>query len=266
MKNPLVSIITPTYNSEKYLESTIQSIVNQSYKNIEYIIVDGGSTDKTLSVIDHYKQFISTVITEPKRGMYSAVNRGIQHASGEIIAYLNSDDLYYDETIDFIVKTFNENQEIDLIYGSERVIDGEGKRLYDFRFPNYNWSMFVSGNFSTIGQPCSFWRKKIHARIGYFDESMKMAADYDFFCKAGKEFSILNVSKILGAYRIHGNSLTAENHPVSQAEIKKIHARYIKSPIRIFLRPLVALFHQIIFRTMNINALVRKLYLSMFRQ
>ena len=93
-----------------------------------------------------------------------------------------------------------------------------------------------------------------------------MAADYDFFCKVGKEFSILNVSKILGAYRIHGNSLTAENHPVSQAEIKKIHARYIKSPIRIFFRPLVAFFHQIIFRTMNINALVRKLYLSMFRQ
>jgi glycosyltransferase involved in cell wall biosynthesis len=259
---PLVSIITPTLNSGQYLEDTILSIIKQTYKNIEYIIVDGCSSDDTYKIIEKYKKSISQVIIEKDTGMYAAVNRGIANSSGEIIAYLNSDDLYHENTIEIIVDIFLKRSDVDLIYGSEDVINNKGEYLYNFKFPKYIWPLFVSANFSTIGQPCSFWRKSVHKISGYFDEDLKMAADFDFFCKVGKELSVLKVNKTLGSYRLHEKSLTSNNHYLSLNDINKIHSRYVTGVFFRNLRPLFGIIQQFLFRTLNIKTLLIKYKLN----
>lgn len=256
--NPLVSIITPTLNSEKYLEDTIQSVINQSYKNIEYIIVDGDSSDATHRIIDKYKNSISHVLIEQDAGMYSAVNKGIKKSSGEIIAYLNSDDLYFEDTVEIIVEIFSSRVDIDLIYGSEDVINEKGEYLYTFHFPTYIWRLFVSANFSTIGQPCSFWKKSVHNHSGYFDEDLKMAADFDFYCKVGKDLSFFNIKKTIGSYRLHGNSLTSKKHSLSLSDINIIHSRYAKGIIFKSLRPILGFIQKSWFRVLNIKTLLIK--------
>ncbi|HRP58868.1 MAG TPA: glycosyltransferase family 2 protein, partial [Vicingus sp.] len=121
--NPKVSIITVCYNSEKTIEDTIKSVANQSYPNIEYIVIDGGSTDNTLAIIDKYKDKISTVISEKDHGIYDAINKGIKLATGDIIANLNSDDFYIDsDVITDVVATF-ENEKTDTLYADLYYVD-----------------------------------------------------------------------------------------------------------------------------------------------
>ncbi|MEM5831420.1 MAG: glycosyltransferase family 2 protein, partial [Candidatus Aenigmatarchaeota archaeon] len=112
-----ISIITPSFNSEKTIEETIKSVLSQTYNDIEYLIIDGGSRDRTLEIVDKYKDKISKIVSEPDKGIYDGMNKGIKLATGEIVGILNSDDLYFDESvIENVMKAFKENQ-IDCLWG-----------------------------------------------------------------------------------------------------------------------------------------------------
>lgn len=203
--SPLVSIITVVYNGEAFIEQTIKSVVAQTYSNIEYIVIDGGSTDKTLEIVERYKSSISKVVSEKDSGIYNAMNKGLKLATGQIIALLNADDYYYPETIELVVKQFEQNN-ADVVYGDLtklRVLNGQ-EYLKDLK-PDIR----LMEKTMPIFHPSTFIKKHVYDKIGGFNESYKLSADYDFIYKAYKaEFTFDYLPTSLAVFRIGGASNT----------------------------------------------------------
>jgi glycosyltransferase involved in cell wall biosynthesis len=218
-----VSIITPAYNSEKYIENTILSVINQSYKNLQFIIVDGGSTDNTLKIVDKYKEKINIIISEQDKGMYDAINKGIRLADGEIIAYLNSDDLYNENcTIEKVVAFFEENPEIDWIYSDFHAINEKSEILNLTRIPKVKLEEFIASDWSYIPQPTTFWRSSIINKNNAFNDKYVMAADYEFFLRLLKSYKEKKVEFVIAKFRKHSESLSSTKQSISKAEMEDI--------------------------------------------
>lgn len=173
-KSPLITIITVVLNSEKHLEETIQSVINQSYKNFEYIIIDGGSTDSSLNIIKKYSDKIDYWISENDKGLYDAFNKGMQLASGDYIGILNSDDCYEKNALSMLKNYINDFPDIDFIFGSVRkhwgILHGYNpKKIY------YSWGFYSS---HSIG---FFIKKNSAKKVGLYNLKYKYHADYDYF-------------------------------------------------------------------------------------
>jgi glycosyltransferase involved in cell wall biosynthesis len=177
MNNSLISIITVVYNGVATLEQTILSVINQTYKNIEYIIIDGGSTDGTIDIIKKYEKHLAYWVSEPDKGIYDAMNKGIDKATGELIGIVNSGDYYETNTIKCIVEKFIENRAIGVFHGLLRIYDKNGK----FECILGNHSSHLSKGM--IEHPTCFVNKAIYDKYGFFDTQYKSAADYDFLLK-----------------------------------------------------------------------------------
>lgn len=179
-----LSIITITYNSAATLEATIQSVINQDYPNIEYIIIDGKSTDSTLEIVTKYKSKIAKVISEKDHGLYDALNKGILNATGDVIGFLHSDDVYYDNTILSQVMTAFANQpEAQGLYGDlifvERLDLNKIKRVW--HSGTYVQDAFLNGWMPP--HPTFFVRKEIYQKHGNFNTKLKHAADYELMLR-----------------------------------------------------------------------------------
>ena len=178
-----ITIVTVTYNSEKYLSHCIDSIQSQTYKNIEHIIVDGNSTDNTVKIIKQYGEKISKWISEPDRGMYDAINKGIAMATGEVIGVLNSDDmLYSNDVIENIVKTFKE-QKVDSVYGDLQYVDQEvtSRVFRTWRGKSYDRNLFKRGWMP--GHPTFYIKKSLIDTYGGYENHYFTAADYEFMAR-----------------------------------------------------------------------------------
>lgn len=178
-----VSIITITYNSEATLKDTIESVVNQSYKNIEYIIVDGKSTDSTLAIIDSYKDKISKVVSEKDKGLYDALNKGIALATGDLIGIIHSDDFYTNNlVIEHIVKTIEENN-ADAAYADLYYVDKNdtNKIFRKWKSGNYKHGMFLNGWMPP--HPTFFAKRNCYENFGIFNLNLVSAADYELMLR-----------------------------------------------------------------------------------
>jgi glycosyltransferase len=178
-----VSIITVCHNSEATLESTIRSVLSQNYKDIEFIVVDGRSTDGTAAIIDKYRSRISKFVSEKDEGMYHAINKGISLASGEIVGILNSDDIYSDERIiSRIVKEF-EVKKTDCIYGDLQYVarDNPNKIIRHWKSKPYNEKLFLNGWMPP--HPTFFVRRECYSRYGLFNTSFSISADYELMLR-----------------------------------------------------------------------------------
>ena len=178
-----ISLITVTYNSEKYLSECIESVMKQSYKDIEHIIVDGKSTDGTLEIIKKYEGNITKWISETDRGMYDAINKGIAMATGDVIGILNSDDLLVSEdTIETIVKTFKE-QKVDSVFGDLEYVDKENTDIVfrAWKGKNYNRNLFKMGWMP--GHPTFYIKKSLIEKFGGYENHYFTAADYEFMVR-----------------------------------------------------------------------------------
>jgi len=223
---PKISIVTPSYNQAQFLERTILSVLNQNYPNLEYIIIDGGSTDGTLNIIKKYENKIAYWISEPDKGMYNALNKGLRIASGEILAYINSDDLYLPNTFFFVVGYFQKNIGTTLIYGDCIFINENGDHLYTYRYLPFKFYRYVALNWSSIPQPTTFWRNTVHKTEIYFDENFKMLGDFDFYIKVGQQFRIEYVKKEIAVFRLHKGSLTLKHRQLRLSELSKMRKKY----------------------------------------
>ena len=178
-----VTLITATYNSEKYLEDCILSVINQRYKNIEHIIIDGKSSDGTVAIIKKYEGNISKWISETDRGMYDAINKGMAMAGGDIIGILNSDDMLESEdVIETIVKTFEEKK-VDSIYGDLDYVDPEDlKKIYRiWKGKPYNRSLFRTGWMPA--HPTFYFKKEVFQLFGGYETHFYSAADYELMSR-----------------------------------------------------------------------------------
>ncbi len=181
--NPKISIITVVYNGEKYLEDTIKSVINQTYSNIEYIIIDGGSTDGTVDIIKKYEDKIAYWISEKDRGIYDAINKGIKVSSGDYIGVIGGDDTYYIDAIEAIANNINKSdKKIDLIYGNIAYVDENNTVLKKKKssLPNEKFFMIKGMSIPHIG---SFVRSDIYGQYGDYDLSFKYASDYEYYLK-----------------------------------------------------------------------------------
>ncbi|MES2590483.1 MAG: glycosyltransferase family 2 protein [Bacteroidota bacterium] len=182
-----ISIITVTYNSEVYLQEAINSVVSQDYTNIEYIIVDGQSTDNTLTIIKQQQQ-LSKFITEADSGIYDAMNKGVSLSTGEVIGLLNSDDIYTDEgVLSDVMKCFNEDPDLDVLYGNLVYVKKNDTNQIVRRWiskPYYN-NFFEDGNVPP--HPALFVRSRVYKEVGLFDLQYKLASDYEFMFRVLKK-------------------------------------------------------------------------------
>ncbi|NUU99640.1 hypothetical protein XO12_05855 [Marinitoga sp. 1154] len=182
-KNVLVSIITVSYNSEKTISKTIESVLNQTYKKIEYIIIDGSSTDSTVDIIRSYenkfgeKKIKYKWISEKDKGIYDAMNKGIKLAKGLIIGIINSDDYYFPNTIERVVEAF-ENTKADIVHGDVQVIYDSVEEI----FIRKSSEKFLYRKMS-INHPATFVKKEVYERYGFFDEHFEIAGDYELILR-----------------------------------------------------------------------------------
>ena len=224
-----LSIITVTYNSEKYIEQTILSVINQHYSNIEYILIDGGSKDNTIKIIDKYKKFISYFISEPDRNMYDAINKGMRLATGDYIAVLNSDDYYiHDNVLDVVSKCLLEKKAYDGVYFDMIKVNSQGEKLSSvYRFDvNYKQLLF-SRKLTFVGHESIFIKKELIDSLGgYADDTFSAAADYDYILRAFCKGIFCHYSMKILAFRIHDESITASGKIEMEVERVLKNNRY----------------------------------------
>ena len=204
---PKISIVTPSFNQGQYIEETILSVLNQNYPNLEYIIIDGGSTDNTLDIIKKYENKIKYWVSEPDTGQSNAINKGFKIASGDVLCWLNSDDIYVPDALNKVGKYYMEHPDTYFLFGG-CVAFNEKKDITTWwmDYPD-NILNYLSGT-PFPPQPSSFFSKKVVQKIGLLDETLHFTMDFDYLVKTTLFFPITKTKYLLSKFRHHSNSKT----------------------------------------------------------
>jgi glycosyltransferase involved in cell wall biosynthesis len=203
-EHPLVSIVTPSFNKGPYIEETLLSVRNQTYPRIEHIVIDGGSTDETLSILEKYSGDI-VCVSEPDKGQSDAINKGWKRARGDIIAYLNADDTYTSDAVRIVVKFLNEHPDVGLVYGDGILTDENGKFIQTYHAGEFSLRDLIYCR-DNILQPALFLRKAAYDRIGGIDENLHLAMDLDYWIRAGLHFRVAYIPTPLATAKIYGDA------------------------------------------------------------
>lgn len=202
---PKISVIIPSFNQGEYIQRTISSILSQNYPNLECLVMDGGSTDNTIDILNRYG---TNIIWESKtdNGQANAVNKGIQKSTGEVIAWINSDDTYEPETLMTIGQTFKDNSDISLVYGKANYIDKNDRYLRPYDVKNFtSQSELVEhlSKFCCMCQPAVFFRKSIVEQHGYLDETLYNCMDYEYWMRLAKHEKFLYIDQVFSNFRMY---------------------------------------------------------------
>ena len=224
--HPKFSVITVTYNAGKVLEDTIQSVVFQTYRNVEYIIVDGNSKDNTLEIVDKYRNRISQVISEPDKGLYDAMNKGIRLATGDYLCFLNAGDKFHaNDTLQRMVDSLKESELPDVLYGETAIVDENGNFLHMRRLSTpqqLNWKSFKQG--MLVCHQAFFAKRELALQEPYLLE-YRFSADFDWCIRIMKRSKQLhNTQLTLIDYLNEG--LTTQNHKASLKERFRIMVKH----------------------------------------
>ncbi len=207
MSQSLVSIITPSFNQASWLEATIQSVLSQTYANIEYIIIDGGSTDGSLEIIRKYEDRLAYWQSKPDGGQAQALNIGYKKSKGELVAYLNADDLLEPTAVESAMRTFDVNSEFAIYYGRCKTIDGHGNIVKEGEGTQVNYQALLNdGMLPYMYQPSCFFNKGYLTRENFVDESYTYAFDYDLILFLAGKKSIIFLNRDMASYRVHNDS------------------------------------------------------------
>ena len=197
----LVSIVTPSYNQAPYLEQTLRSVLEQDYPSLEYIVVDGGSTDGSVEIIKSYADRLAWWVSEQDRGQGEAINKGLARASGEILAWLNSDDYYLPSAISSAVSIFEQNPDVVLVYGDMLAVDERSETTNVLRYEQYSLEDLLC--FQIIGQPAVFFRREAYEKTSGLDTSFHFMLDHHLWIRIARQGKIMHIPQVWAAARYH---------------------------------------------------------------
>jgi glycosyltransferase involved in cell wall biosynthesis len=222
---PLISIITPSYNQGTFLEETIRSVLLQGYPKLEYIIIDGGSTDNSLDIIRQYAPYLAHWVSEADRGQTHAINKGLNHSTGAVMGWLNSDDVLLPDALSRIGAAFAADPARQVVCGFRKVIDMHSQFVVNGvrGIPHSR----VVRHRNIIAQETVYWRREVFEKVGLLDENLRFVMDYDYWQRilaAGYEFRLIPF--YLGGFRRHAESKTATLETLYQAELDALFRRY----------------------------------------
>ncbi len=254
---PTITIITPSYNQGVFIEQTIDSILSQGYPNLEYIVLDGGSTDGTLDVLRKYDDRL-VWISEKDRGQSDALNKGFRMATGEVIGFLNSDDYYEPGALMQVGRFFAERPDAAWVTGKCRTVDPHGREIRKLitlykqiwlRLRSYRVLLVLN----YISQPATIWRRSVWEAVGGLDERLHYAMEYDYWLRIGQQFKLDVLDEDLACFRVHPASKAGSSERNQFQSELAIAERYIRSPFLLDLHNLhvalvVAVYKQLLAR------------------
>lgn len=245
--SPKVSIITPSFNQANYLEATLQSVLSQTYQPIEYLVIDGGSTDGSLDIIRSYQSQLAGWVSEPDLGQADAINKGFAMASGDILAWLNSDDTYEPGAVDGAVEFLVGHSEIGMVYGQAHYIDEHGRRIARYPAAPTDYKGLRRG-VNTIPQQAMFFRSKLWQMVGPLDPTFFYAMDYDLWVRISAVSPIAFHRQNWANFRLHDKSKSLTAARRCWPEMMRVHFRdggsrfsilYFKYLLRRILEPVM---------------------------
>lgn len=225
-KYPRISIVTPSYNQGQFLEQTILSVLDQKYPNLEFIIIDGGSTDNSIEVIKKYSSHISWWVSEQDRGQTHAINKGFKRCTGKLVNWLNSDDMLVKNALSRLAAAALKHPGADIFYGDYMAVDGSGKTLYNRKCAPYHPGALFWGR-QLSSQPAVFFKKNLLTRFGWLNEQQQFCMDTEFWIRTAKNGAVFaQIKQPLGITRVHGDAKTTRLQQVLHDEHKQIVQRY----------------------------------------
>jgi glycosyltransferase involved in cell wall biosynthesis len=228
---PSFAIVTPSYNQAPYLRAAIDSVLAQGYPRLSYLVVDGNSSDGTLSILSGHGDAFEW-LSEPDGGQADAINKGFAHIEGDVMGWLNSDDLLLPGTLAYVARFFAQHPEVDLVYGHRIYIDATGLETGRAVLPPHDRAAL--DYFDYIPQETLFWRRRVWAKVGPLDSAFEFALDWDFVLRsAAAGFSFRRLPRFLGCLRSHSQQKTARLASLGNAEADRLRRRIFKRDVPI---------------------------------
>ena len=222
-QSPLVSIVTPVFNMARFLPETIESVLSQDYPRIEYIVVDGGSTDGTVDLLRRYEGRLRW-ISERDEGQADAVNKGFRLCSGEIFTFLNADDVYYPGAVSAAVRAFEEHPEVGVVYGDAQYTDEDGRVIRRYPVEPYDYDLL--GHLCYICQPASFLRSAVFAEAGMLNKDLHLTLDYDLWLRISDRHPMLKIDRCLANSRMYAQNKTLSRQIETFREVIRITGQH----------------------------------------
>ncbi len=254
-----ISVVTPSFNQASYIERTIRSILDQKGDfDLQHIVVDGVSTDGTLDILNKFRASIE-LVSEPDTGQSNAINKGFRLATGDVVCWLNSDDIFLPGCLQTVTNAFNENGEIDWVYGKVKIIDTDDNEIRK-GITRYKDGRMRSFSFERLLQECwisqmgVFWRRDFGEKIGELDESLQYSMDYDLWLRFAKQSPGHFIDQYLSAFRWHGESKTSQNFVDQAAESLRLVQQHSegKHPLSVAAHRLLAFRTRVAYRVLNL--------------
>ncbi len=220
----LISIITPSYNQAEFLEASMRSVLEQDYPDIEYILVDGGSTDGSVEIIKKYADRLAWWVSERDRGHADALNKGFAHAHGEIFAWLNSDDTYYPGAVSEAVAALQAHPEAGMVYGDADLTDRQGHIIGRFASRQTDYTRLLRG-YVHIPQATTFYRADLWRQLGPLDLSLFFGFDYDLWVRFSKVSRLQYIPKKWAAFRLHEEGKSVRNDDQCYPDMIRVYQR-----------------------------------------
>ncbi|MFB8790202.1 MAG: glycosyltransferase family 2 protein [Potamolinea sp.] len=214
---PRLSIVTPSYNQGKFLEATIRSVLLQGYPNLEYIIIDGGSTDHSLEIIKKYEKYLFYWHSQKDRGQGDAINQGLEKSTGEILGWINSDDVYVQGTFSKIVKAFHSHPGYIVVHGDRILLNEIGDVTGWIRLPSFDPKTCIYN----VCSETAFWQRSAMLEAGLLNASLRFAIDLEFFCRLYKHGKFLKLKEYLGYFRCYPENKSSTIYHIGQEEAER---------------------------------------------